>query len=88
MQRLKVVYLGARFPTSYEAWYGKTFINPYTHISAPACLKLTNRPFCGSMPDSDSCLLFDSNIESGNLDAAIRVHSFSFRLLPISMSFF
>ena len=67
------MYLGARYPTTYEAWHGKQFASPYSHIPVPFKIKNTNRPFCGYKRDNEDCLIFDSEIESGNLDAAYRV---------------
>lgn len=76
----KLIYLGPRYPTTFQAWHSKQFANPYTHIPTPQHLKLTTRAFHGKRRDTNDCLEFDANIESGNLDAAYRIGPKSYEL--------
>lgn len=71
--KIRLVYLGPRYPSTYEAWYGRMFPNPYSHIERPSKMKITNRQYAGSKEDTQTCLIFDAEMQSGNLDAAIRV---------------
>ena len=50
--KAKLVFLGPRYPTTYEAWHQKQFQNPYNHLNRPHNIKVTNRQFCGNRSDS------------------------------------
>ena len=45
--KMKLVYLGPRYESTFFAWYSKPFDFPYNHIQAPHNMKFSKRAFCG-----------------------------------------
>ena len=58
--KMRLVYLGPRYESTFFAWYNKTFNFPYTHIRAPHNMKFSKRAFCGQHWEADNGLIFDS----------------------------